>query len=68
MLSNGIPPVCINVHFTVRLPLTLVNVTLCSSGAKYNIITTLCDHYIPVDVVLKMTTVLELLANSPSTL
>ena len=68
MLSSGIPPVCINVHFTVRLPLTLVNVTFSSSGAKYKIITTLSDHYIPVDIVLKMTTVLELLANSPSTL
>ena len=35
MLSSGIPPVCINVHLTLRLPLTLVNVTLCSSGTKY---------------------------------
>ena len=24
MLFNGIPPICRNVHFTVRLPLTLV--------------------------------------------
>ena len=34
MLFNGIPPVCRNVHFTVRLPLTLVVLKILVSLAK----------------------------------